>query len=243
MRISTIHRVTVGQMLAALLSLLMCQQSFGQRPEQAKPPDKSIEAAGYLAQADRELACAPESAKNWAKKALDTLGSARDRDAIVRDTLGDLKSQSNLKIAAADKQITALTAGAKAARSSIKQARLVSAAEALKAADPQACYAGFKELLAEIGEHERQAAGYVRQGDDILPTKPKSAIKLYEAAAKINSEHPDIQNKRAAAVEAERVRPKKHTARNWTILLLVLAGIGVGVYYGCKDGGCQQKGY
>lgn len=241
MRISTIHRITVGQMLAAILSLLMCQQSFGQRQEQARPPDKSIEAAGYLAQADRELTCAPESAKNWAKKALDTLGSARDKDAVVRDTLGDLKSQSNLKIAAADKQIAALTAGAKNARTSMKQTRLGSAMEALKAADPQGCYAGFKELLAEIGERERQAAGYVRQGDEVVQIKPKNAIKLYEAAAKVNSEYPDIQNKRAAALEAERVRPKTHRARNLTILLLVLAGIGVGVYYGCKDGKCQQN--
>jgi hypothetical protein len=241
MRLSTIHYVTVGQLLAVLLSLLMCQQSFAQRQVQAKPPDKGIEAAGYLAQADRELTCAPESAKNWAKKALDTLGSARETDPTLRDMLGDLKSQSNLKVAAADKQIALLAGGAKSARASIREGRLLTAASTLRAADPQGCYSGYKAWLAELSDHERQAAGYVRQGEEIVESKPKNALSLYESAGKINNEYAGLQEKKAHANDVELNRPKKHTGRTVAIWLVLLAGLGAAFYFGCRNGGCKSK--
>lgn len=242
MRVFEIHHLTVGQLLAVLVSLLTCQMSFAQRQATAKPPDKGIEAAGYLAQADRELACVPESARNWARKALDTLGGARETEPTLRDMLGDLKSQSNLKVAAADQQIALLAGGAKSARAAIKQGRLLTAASALKTTDPQGCYAGYKTLLAELSEHERQAAGYVRQGDQVVESKPKDALSLYESAGNINNEYAGLQEKKAHATEVERIRPKKHTGRNVAILVLVLGGLGALVYVGCKHSkdGCKS---
>ena len=100
-----------AQFLALLLSMLISEQSFGQQqvekvqPEGKKPETSGYLVSGYLVQADRELECNPEGARVWAKMALDTASSAKETDPAMIDTLGDLKSQSNIKIVEATKRL------------------------------------------------------------------------------------------------------------------------------------------
>lgn len=220
---------TLGQLLAVLLSMLICEQSFAQQPiPKGQQADKKIEAAGYLVQADRELECNPEESRVWAKKALDTSASARETDPAMIDTLGDLKSQSNIKIAEATKRASLLNETARQARGLIKQAKLETAQGSLQQADPKGCYSSFNSVRSEIDEHKSKAEALVKQGDAVVERKPKEAIRFYASARQVNGEYSGIDQKTSYAQGVQARLPKSHKGRTaivWIIVLGALAGL------------------
>jgi tetratricopeptide (TPR) repeat protein len=163
------------------------------------PPDKKIEAAGYLAQADRDFECDPENSRGWAKKALETVSSAKETDRALIDMLGDLKSQGNIKIVEAGKRVDALGEAAKEAGRLIKGARLESALARLQQPDPKTCYSGFRAIRSEIDQRRSKTEGLVKQGDAALNRKRKEALKLYAAARHIDAEYPGLDKKESDA--------------------------------------------
>lgn len=198
--------------LAVVVALTVSQWSFAQRKaNKPQPGDRKIEAAGYLAQADRDLECSPESSKAWAKKALDTVGGVRQKDSAMHDMIDDLKTQSNLKIAEATKHIGQFTEAANEANVLVKQAKLETAEENLKKADPKGCYAGLKPVRAKLAQRKAAAAEIVRQGDLIVGASPKHALALYARAQKINAEYPELDTKITNAIQPQTRKRKLRT--------------------------------
>ena len=187
---------TRAWVMAVLLSVVTYGRTNAQQQAgKAQPPDKKIEASGYLAQADRDLECDPERAKSWAKKALDLVSSAREAEQAMIDTLGDLKSQSNIKIVEAGKRIDLFNESAREARGFIKRAKLETASGRFQRDDPKACYAGFKSLRFEIEERKSKAEVLIKQGDAAASRRLKQAIKFYVNAGRIDVEYPGLDQR------------------------------------------------
>ncbi len=180
-------RVLRQPVLACLIAVGPQSMLIGQK---AQSGDKTIEAAGYLAESGRELECSPESSRMWGKKALGTLDGVRTQDSQVRETVNNLRLDSNTKIEEAEKRLSQLTTAASETRSLLKQAKLETAHNALVSVDPKACYAGLKDLRNKTDEGRRSAYLVARQADLLSGQgKRKAAKKLYAKAGKINREY------------------------------------------------------
>jgi hypothetical protein len=190
----------------------------GQKPkEKAKAVesgDVTIEAKGYLDQSDRELECSPETAKSWAEKATRTVDGATLRDQKTRDIVGDIKSDSLTKRAAAESRISHLSQVANQARSVAKRTRVESAQGLLREADAKECYAGFRYLRNKIAQQQERALDSIRMGDALLDTQPKKALSYYRKAQKIDSEYPGLDQKIQWVSRSRRNRNSRRTYEN-----------------------------
>src|ERR1035438_66341 len=126
--------------LTLLIFISIMPVGFGQKTAPvAQSGDKTIEAAGYLAQSGQDLECSPESAKMWAKKASETLDGVRKPDKATQEIVGNLRVESNTKIAEAEKRLGDLTTVGNQTRNLFKQAKLETAHSTLLSVDPKAC--------------------------------------------------------------------------------------------------------
>jgi len=212
--------------LCALLTVVAARCSmFAQQQVKPQPGDQKIEAAGYLLQADREMTCSPESSLLWAKKAFDT--ASGDKEKLDHAMVEQLKSQSNIKIAAATNRIAQFNEVTRQAEDLIKQARLETAPGALDELDPEGCYTGFKALRYKLDQRKAAAGELIRKGDLVLATRRKDpiayhkakeahdvnwALLLYSKARRIDAEYPGLDARIAEAKQISRQISKRKRA-------------------------------
>jgi len=178
--------------LSVLIVISIIPGGFGQKTAPlAQSGDKTIEAAGYLAQSGKDLECSPESARMWAKKASETLDGVRKPDKATQEIVGNLRAESNTKIAEAEKRLGDLTRTGNQTRNLFKQAELETAHSTLLSVDPKACYASLNDLRTKIEEGRQSASAIARQAAQLGGgrTNRKAVAKLYAKAEKINKEY------------------------------------------------------
>jgi hypothetical protein len=238
----------ITPLIAAFLAAMICDQSVA---AQTGGGDKLIEAATYLAQADKEEGCSLEKARDWTKRALSTAKSYRSTSRTDKDTAGNLIAKCNLRLAALDQHEKSLQNSERVIRKAVKQKRLESAQAEFDNAKPPTCDANFNKLKDEIKAGRDSAAQTVSQADSVVESNPKHALSLYTDALKIDADFPDIRDKmqHASQVEHEQLlaaqrerdeakaekkragHPGMKKAANVTLFIIVMAAlVGVLVY-------------
>ena len=214
---------TLNKLVATILSIGLLGGRLLSQQTKAKPPDPAIEAANYLAEADKDLTCTPDESRNWSKKALATVSSVRERDPATRDMLGDLKAQSNLKLDKATKRLEALEQASQLAKKQAKKAQVETASRTLSAQDPDRCWAGQQSLRGKLNAQRNRAAEFTSRADQLVSTKPRKARKLYKEAAKYDWELDGLQAKRdrAAGTRAPKHRRTRRVRDPNTALLFL----------------------
>jgi hypothetical protein len=216
-----------AQVLVIALCLLVAGQSVGQQAPSPSSSSKFKEASDYLTQADKALQCDPVKAEALANKALGVLSEARESDRVLMtDAVGDLKSQCNFKINAAQKRRAELDASANEAKEELKHGHPQSASARLKKADPDGCYEGYRDLIAQVDQNRAKADALVAQGDHVQRKHPGRAFDLYKQAQSLDADVPDLSAKIVSAQAA--AQHKARVARNRVIALIVVLG-AVGV--------------
>jgi tetratricopeptide (TPR) repeat protein len=129
------------------------------------------------------------------------------------DTLGYLKSVSNIKIVEAGKRLDLLNETIREAHGLVKQAKLGTALGRIQQVDPKGCYAGSKSVRTEIDDHKAKAEALVNKGDAVSGSKPKDAIKFYASAKHVDAEYPGLDQKTNDAKHARTQLPTKAKSR------------------------------
>lgn len=234
--------VTIGQMLAILLSVTVTKGSFEQ--PQASPSslrDTSTQAAGYLAEAISATECTPKIAVGLSHMAYQAASRGRERDKVRIAMLGDLKSQARIKAADADRRIAQLKAARKQASGLVKQFRLQSAERTLMLVDQKSCYAGLSRVRDQIRQQASLAEGFVARGDQVVETQTCDAMVAYQEARRIDTEFPkldvklaharDVQGGRTCNPAVKAARATGNAARKVVPVVIGLAILGGIVYY------------
>lgn len=206
---SIVVRLALALLVVAAPSIAVAGQAPSAPQDRSRQRSNMIEAAEYLLHADDSMACDPQNALSLARQALATLANARETDPITVDAVGEQRAQANLKIAAATRRIADLDTASKSARDYLKDARVQTATTTLSAVDAGHCYAGHKDVRAQIDQQTVAAKRLVEEGDRILSARPKEALKKYQEATKENSEAPALSGRISGAqraIEASIVR-------------------------------------
>lgn len=157
--------------------------------------DKTIEAAEYLAQAEKERECDPEGSSNWADRAIRLVATIDPRTVPSQRILDNLRGDSKRQSDNAHTRVVQLADVAATARTFLKDARVESAARALEEADPKGCYAGFNAVKSKIQLAREQVQDEVRLGDAIVWTNRKGGLAHYRKAEKVDHEYPGLDSK------------------------------------------------
>jgi hypothetical protein len=219
-------------MLALLLALVICHQSYAQSRDagRAQSPDRLIEAHRYEIAAKQEMEknCSLATAKTLIEKAIQTGRSFQSANQIDRDMMGAFLGETEvLRIEIVGRQKAAdKTAGD--AEVLLKQHRIASASNLAESARFPGCEERFKNLTARIQQANTQSDDLMRQGDEIVDTKPLKAMSLYQQARDINVEVANFDQRMDAAKATQKrlhVTTAGHKILIWIVLIALIGGL------------------